>query len=331
MEKCCLDIFEPHGFPCVKMYEQEGIRPSTYACDYPLTRDVALSEWMNEYGIVNLLGHANERYVSRFIWDHDDGDSIPEFEGGELTYIDFLRSTDSDELSLVVPPIVFSDGCSQLHTSRNMGRAFMEDGAATAFIGTTELGLYNITRIWNDERDGGCFSIDYFFFDYLINNGQKCGNALFNSKVYFSNHFMFTEYNPDWIYRCYSTLYGFNLYGDPSMGMYSEKQDGTPPTVHVEKPQGGLYIFDRKIVPLQSNATVIFGDITIEIVADDHETGIDTTEIRIDGILKNSSGEKQWYWLWNETAIGMHSLTVTAFDNAGNRRDSEIELFILNI
>jgi len=207
----------------------------------------------------------------------------------------------------------------------------MEDGAAVAFIGTTELGLYNITRVWHDERDGGCFSLDYYFFDYLVNHGQKCGNALFNSKVYFSNHFMFNEYNPDWIYRCYSTLYGFNLYGDPSLGVYPENQDTTPPAVHVEKPQGGLYVFDRKIVPLSSNATVIFGDITIEIVADDHETGIDKTEIRIDGNLKNASGEEHFYWLWNETAIGRHSLTVTAFDNAGNRRDREREVFILNI
>ena len=115
------------------------------------------------------------------------------------------------------------------------------------------------------------------------------------------------------------------------MGIYPEKQDTTPPSVHIEKPQGGLYVFDRKIVPLSSNATVIFGDITIEIVADDHETGIDKAEIRIDGNLKNESKDKHFYWLWNETSIGRHSLTVTAFDNAGNRRDREREVFILNI
>jgi len=220
MEECRDDIFEPNGFTCVRMYETEGIRPSTYPYEYPLDRSTVLSEWKNDYGIVNMLGHANERYITRFIWDHDDGDNIPEISEGELVYEDFLRSTDSKDLSLEKPPIVFSAGCSQLHSSRNMGKSFMENNAAVAFIGTTDLGFYNITRVWNDENDGGAFSIDYFFFYYLISQNQKCGDALSNSKIYFYNNFMFTEYEPDWIYRCYSTLYGFTLYGDPSLGFY---------------------------------------------------------------------------------------------------------------
>lgn len=331
MEKCRTDFFEPNGYSCLRMYEKEGIRPSTYDCEMPLTRSNVLSEWAQGYGIVNLLGHANERHVTRFVWDHDDGDDIPEFEEGELSYIDVLRSSDSDELSLERPPIVFSDGCSQMHTSRNMGKSFIEDGAAVAFIGSTDLGLYNITRVWNDERDGGCFSIDYYFFKYFAQENQKCGDALYNSKIYFSNHFMFTEYNPDWIYRCYSTLYGFNLYGDPSMGLYSEKKDTHPPSVHVEKPQGCLYLFDKEMLPLPHNMTVIIGGITFDIAVDDYETDIDQTEIWIGNNLKNHSKEKQYTWLWNEIAIGKHTLTITSFDNAGNKRDKELDVFIINL
>jgi len=331
MEKCRIDFFEPHGYSCLKMYEKEGIRPSIYDCELPLTRINALSEWTKGYGIVNMLGHSNERVVTRFIWNHDDGNNIPELVEGELSYVDLLRSSDGDELSLERPPIVFSDGCSQLHTSRNMGRSFIEDGAAVAFIGSTDLGLYNITRVWNDERDGGCFSIDYFFFKYFIQESHKCGDALYNSKIYFSNHFMFNEYNPDWIYRCYSSLYGFNLYGDPSMGLYPGKNDTNPPSVHIEKPQGGLYIFNKEIVPLPNNMTVILGDITLNIVVDDYETNIDHTEIWIDSTLKNHSKEKQFSWLWNEMAIGKHTITITSFDNAGNRTDKEFDVFIINI
>ncbi len=331
MEKCRTDFFESNGYSCFRMYEKGGIKPSTYNCEMPLNRSNTLSEWVQGYGIINMLGHANERHITRFIWNHDDGDNIPEFEEGELSYIDLLRSSDSDELSLERPPIVFSDGCSQLHTSRNMGKSFIENGAAVAFIGSTDLGLYNITRVWNDEHDGGCFSIDYYFFKYFVQENKKCGDALYNSKIYFSTHFMFTEYNPDWIYRCYSTLYGFNLYGDPSMSLYPEKNDANPPSVHVEKPQGGLYVFDKEILPLSNNVTVIFGDITIESIADDYETDIDKTEIWIDGNLENSSKEKHYYWLWDEMAIGKHSITITAFDNAGNRRDKEFDVFIINI
>jgi len=96
----------------------------------------------------------------------------------------------------------------------------IENNAAVAYIGTTDLGFYNITRVWNDESDRGFASINYYFFYYLISQDQTCGDALSNSKLYFFNHFMFNEYNLEWIYRCYSTLMGTTLYGDPALSLY---------------------------------------------------------------------------------------------------------------
>ncbi len=220
MEKCRIDIFAPKDFRCFRMYESEGLRPSTYDYELPLDHDNVMAEWTNSYSIVNMIGHSNENLAARWIWDHDDGDNIPEVGEGELIYKDILTKSDSKLLALDKPPIVFSGGCSQLHGSNNMGRSFVEDGAAVAYIGTTDLGFYNITRVWRDERDGGFGSIDYYFFYYLITQDQACGDALSNSKLYFSNHFMFNEYNPEWIYRSYSTLMATTLYGDPSLRLY---------------------------------------------------------------------------------------------------------------
>jgi hypothetical protein len=202
------------------MYESEGLRPSIYNYDESLEHSNVLSEWKNNYAIVNMIGHSNENLAARWIWDHDDGDNIPEIGQGELIYKNILTRSDSQVLSLEKPPIVFSGGCSQLHGSNNMGRSFIENNAAVAYIGTTDLGFYNITRVWNDESDGGFGSMDYYFFYYLITNDQSCGDALSNSKLYFSNHFMFNQYNPEWIYRCYSTILGTTLYGDPSLRLY---------------------------------------------------------------------------------------------------------------
>jgi len=220
MEECRIDIFDPEDFNYVRMYEAEGLRPSTYNYEYPLDRSNVLSEWTNNYAIVNMVGHSNENLAARWIWDHDDGDNIPEVGEGELIYKDILTRSDGQLLSMGKPPIVFSGGCSQLHGPNNMGRSFIENNAAVAYIGTTDLGFYNITRVWNDESDGGFASIDYYFFYYLISQDQTCGDALSNSKLYFSNHFMFNEYNPEWIYRCYSTLMGTTLYGDPALSLY---------------------------------------------------------------------------------------------------------------
>jgi hypothetical protein len=202
------------------MYEAEGLRPSTYNYEYPLENQNVLSEWKNNYAIVNMIGHSNENLAARWIWDHDDGDDIPEVGKGELIYKDILKRSDSQALSIEKPPIVFSGGCSQLHGPNNMGRSFIENNSAVAYMGTTDLGFYNITRVWNDESDGGFGSINYYFFYFLVSKNQKCGDALSNSKIYFLNNFMFNEYNPEWIYRCYSTILGFTLYGDPALDLY---------------------------------------------------------------------------------------------------------------
>ena len=225
MEHCRTDIFEPNDYDCICMYEKEGIRPSTYDSEYPLSYTNVLSEWTNNYSIVNMLGHANERSITRFIWDHDDGDDIPESTENELYYRDFLRRSDSDLLQQDKPPIVFTSGCSQLYSSNNFGRSFIEDGAATAFIGTTDLALYNITKIWNNERDGGVFSLCYYFFKYFIDENQKCGEALSNSKKFFYDNFWFTnESNYEWVWRCYSTIFGFTLYGDPALNLIYKRK-----------------------------------------------------------------------------------------------------------
>ena len=321
MEECRNDIFDPNGFSCIRMYETEGLRPTTYLYDFPLNRSNVLSEWKKGYGIVNMLGHANERYVSRFIWDYDDGDNIPELSEGELIYIDFLKSSDSNDLSLDKPPIVFSAGCSQLHTSINMGRKFMENSASVAFIGSTDIGFYNITRVWNDENDGGAFSIDYYFFHNLINQNQKCGEALGNSKVYFYNHFMFNIYDPDWIYRCYSTLYGFTLYGDPSLDLNVLKNDNNPPIVSINKPINSIYINDKEIMPFFT--PLIIGQIQIWPYAIDNESGLNRLELYIDNQLKQTFTSVPRSWTWDEIVFGKQTIKLVAYDNAYNMASIE--------
>jgi hypothetical protein len=36
---------------------------------------------------------------------------------------------------------------------------------------------------WQNEGHGGSDSIDYYFFNYLINQGEKCGDALYDAQV----------------------------------------------------------------------------------------------------------------------------------------------------
>lgn len=330
MEKCWSNILEPNGFTAVRMYEKEGIRPSTYSCDYPLNHSNVLSEWKNGYGIVNVLGHSEISRIYKYVWTYDDGDEIPEVT--ELRYVTILRSRDASELSLKKPPIVFSGGCLQLYIAENMGREFIEKGAAVAFIGSSAVTWYNVTKKWDDVTDGGCFSTDYYFFHYLINENQKCSNALYNAQIYYYEHFGFpiTEENRSIkLSAFYLNLYGFNLYGDPSLGLTTEKTETTPPLLSIEKPRKGyLYISGREVFPL--GITVIIGNITVNVTATDDLTGIDRVEIYIDDELKAYLEEEPYTWLLDERLLGRHVLKIVAYDNAGNTASDEMAFWIIN-
>ena len=123
-----------------------------------------------------MVGHSLHIGVYRCTWENDNGDGIPQYD--ELGFYIFISSGDRNTIATTTPPIVFSGGCSQLATTHNMGRTFMEDGAASAFIGATAVSWNNITLKWNDENDGGALSLDYFFFHYLVNEKQKNGECI---------------------------------------------------------------------------------------------------------------------------------------------------------
>ena len=332
MEECCKDIFKPNGCTVTKMYEMEGIKPSNYSCDYPLNRDNVLAEWTKGYGMVNMLGHGNERVVCRLVWESDNGDNIP--ERNELKYPAFLSISDAKDISCHRPPIVFSCTCDQLYSSFNMGKSFITKQAAVAFIGFTGMSWYNITRKWNDESDGGVESISYYFFHYLANEKQGCGEALYNSKVYYYEHFGFEITQQNWddaVLRFYSNLYGCNLYGDPSLGIYTKKTDTEAPLAGIQQPKGHLYIGGKEIMPTISGNSIIIGNITINVSATDNLTGIDKVEFYIDDELKASLSKEPYEWLWDEKIIGKHTIKVVAYDNAGNTASDDEKVLILSL
>lgn len=320
MEKCWNDIFKPNGFTAIRMYEKEGIAPSIYKCDYPLNSSNVLSEW-KKHGIINMIGHSSSNAVYRCIWSRDDGDEIPEIN--EISFLSFIKSSDANELAISTPPIVFSGGCSQLERYHNIGRTFMEEGGASAFIGATATAWNNITLKWNDERDGGALSINYYFFYYLVNKEQKIGNALYNSKVYYYNHFGFKvnpkDYTIPWFY---ANIYTYNIYGDPSIGLSNEKVDANPPQISIQQPENGIYIFGNKILPFP--IPLIIGNVNIKAVAFD-ESGIEKVEFYLDNSLKASIENEPYEW--KHHAVGFHKIKAVAIDSNGNRGGDEIKVF----
>ena len=111
--------------------------------------------------------------------------------------------------------------------------------------------------------------------------------------------------------------------------VYIYTADDQSPFVEITKPRKGLYINDRKIMPLPLKAIVI-GSVTVNVNASDN-IGIAKVEFYIDSELKHTNYTMPYYWLWNETTIGKHTIKVIAYDFAGNTATDEQKAWIFNV
>ena len=77
-------------------------------------------------------------------------------------------------------------------------------------------------------------------------------------------------------------------------------EDDTPPTVEITSPTNGLYINNKKIMPLPF--TIILFGIDIEVTASDEVggSGMNRVEFYIDGSLKHTASSPPYIWTWYE-------------------------------
>jgi uncharacterized repeat protein (TIGR02543 family) len=101
--------------------------------------------------------------------------------------------------------------------------------------------------------------------------------------------------------------------------------DTTPPLVSFIKPINALYIFNKLIFPFKM--PVIVQMITIEVNASDDQSGIKRVEFCVDGVSKSNDSSSPYSFNWRDLRCGKHTLSVNAYDNAGNTASAEILIF----
>jgi len=188
--------------------EQEGLAPSALPWS-PLSESAFTSDWRNgQYGIVNWYGHGWSDGVYQKIWSWDDGDGIPESnEMYSPAFLSIYSNLDDD-----YPSIVFALSCvvgyPEPNPYGNIGIDLLTEpsyGASAGIVSATRLGWVSV---------GGGEEHEYEFNRYLHNgpNGpEKLGEAMYNSQYYVNQTYDWDHYAEFW------NLYGFNLYGDPSL------------------------------------------------------------------------------------------------------------------
>jgi len=89
-----------------------------------------------------------------------------------------------------------------------------------------------------------------------------------------------------------------------------------------------MYIFNQFILRFNMlQMPIVVQLITIEANASDNESGIDRVEFFIDGVLKSTDTSKPYSYNWITLRCGKHTITVKAYDNAGNNATSELPVF----
>jgi len=173
-----------------------------------------------------------------------------------------------------------------------------------------------------DEDLDGTIKIEYFdgaFWNVLVENYSNNGRYTFNAK----------DWN-DGNYRIrISAMDDAGNVGTATSGNFTI--DKQPPSVYISRPlRGYMYIniFGRNIIPpiplpISIYDAIIIGKITVEATASDAHSGIQRVEFEADGnAMPDYSAPYEWLW---DPSMGVHTLKVTAYDNAGNSDFREME------
>jgi hypothetical protein len=213
----CLDSIETAlmgGMTITHMTEQEGLVTSLFPWP-PVSEAAFTSAWgSGEHAVVNWSGHGWSDGAYRTVWVWDDGDGVP--ESGERTSYRFI-GTGAANLDDDHPSIVFAISCNVGFPEPNPYGNLGIDLLTLPGWGTSA-GVLSSSRpaaVAGDWKTtgGGTEQICYDFNRYMLVEGEKVGDALYDGKFHAT-----TYYGWDHIYE-YMDLYNYNLYGDPALAV----------------------------------------------------------------------------------------------------------------
>ncbi len=95
---------------------------------------------------------------------------------------------------------------------------------------------------------------------------------------------------------------------------YAVIADTKPPSIKIEKPDGGVYIMDRKVLPSLIN--IVIGKITIQVDAHDNESGVKSVAFYIDRKMLCNDTSPPYECEYN--GVGMHTVIIKAYDYSLN-------------
>lgn len=290
------------GFWNWKMYQQGAAyaeADSIFASDEELRDGKTKQRWStNKYGAVWWAGHGSPTATWIGWGDHWDGT--------------VMTSSDVTSLNDSYPSFVFQSSCQngEPEVSDNLGKSLLYHGAI-ATLSTNRTSWY-ASGSWSTGLKYYCddSSIGYYYGEELIKSNKTAGKALFDVKSD-----MGVNQNGYWKWDSWKNLFGYNLYGDPSVSIL---ENGIGPAVDNNSLQwftigdGTSVWFIQSVIYYYDGDAAQSGDIThnesVSIYSKvtgpatltfywkvSSENNYDFLEFAINGYTRDKiSGEKGW-------------------------------------
>ncbi len=218
------DFLEPHGWLSATLYERVGQDSSLFTPTSPLNQaNLEFYAGLQQQSIINLSAHGATGGLTSYQWTGDINDN---------GYVDVKVEYASNDFAVrwripqdPVSALVFLAACNTgvvfgsepafgssplrsryLFTIQHDATAllaFMENGAP-AVIGSSAGSDYEPS--WMHPDQGGEQSLNYYFYDFLLNEGLRAGDAFAATMLYYVQ-----RHDPQRGIRV------FNYFGDPSL------------------------------------------------------------------------------------------------------------------
>ncbi|OYT53588.1 MAG: hypothetical protein B6U76_08335 [Desulfurococcales archaeon ex4484_217_2] len=206
------DFLCPYTY--IRLYEDEGLDPSIYPHEAPLTYD-NYNYYYSSYGVyvVIEMGHGSPTKHWRKVWSYDDGDGVP--ESSEMEWYEYADT----HLNLEnggKTPITYVSACllgkfDDLDYEAYGEYLVQDEYGAIVSIASSRISYYTVGWVRGEDGNQG---LVYLFAKYLTDpNTRRVSEAFYGSKVEFGLNFV--DYSYTYVYAGLKDFLEYIFFGDP--------------------------------------------------------------------------------------------------------------------
>jgi hypothetical protein len=222
-EQVRLNFLDPAGDPYDRLYEIEGIQPTEYLYDFPLTASNFENRVGLGCGLVYTGGHGNPWGNYRMIWEWDNGDGY--YQDNEGQWADLCNQSQSPANGGMRPFVIVS-GCNTGRfddTSPCLGDVII----ATWGIGAMCSSRPSLGKAgWDDPDLPFNQGQEYRCFEEILANGKyRLGQIHGDHKYHYCMDFNSLYdgiYGPDQFWGSRRIMFTSNLFGDPELPIWTD-------------------------------------------------------------------------------------------------------------